>query len=239
MGRRILFVDASAGVSGDMLAAGLIDLGFPLSALRQIVRCLGWRGIRLKLKRLDRNGVRPCQLFVEGGGRLPAQPAGWVRILQKSDLPSGIRRSALRVLRVLVDAEARAHRLPRQGVHFHQLRSADSWVSILGFCAGLEYLRVEKLHCSPIPLGLSYLDHHGKRRAASGPAAKEMLTRFDTSLRRDPFEWTTPTGAALLSALASPEPAPSFKLLQVGHAAGHRIPPSGPRVMRLLWGHKI
>ena len=151
-----------------------------------------------------------------------------------------LKRSLAKVLTGLARAEARVHAGRWEQVIFHQLADVDMLISCAGFCAGLDYFRVRRLFLSPIPLGSKFQDHDGSWNFSQGPAAQLLLRRLPTIRRDDSFEWTTPTGAALLSAFGvAGSPAP-FRVVRIGSAVGGLRPPAGrPKVLRLLLGELL
>ncbi|MBI1952982.1 MAG: DUF111 family protein [Candidatus Omnitrophica bacterium] len=237
----VLFIDAASGASGDMLLAAALDLGFPERSLRRALAPLGLAGARLVRERPFLEGAAALKIRVAGprAVRAPSRAEELILRIKRSALSPRIRDPLARTLSLLARAEGFAHGVPVSRVHFHQLAGVDALVELAGLAAALDFFRVKRVHVSEIPMGRSYLDPQGRRRASAGPAACRLLRPF--SLRRLPyrFEWTTPTAAAFLAAWAAPAPAPAFRVLRIGRGAGHAAPPAGPRVLRLLLGKVI
>src|SRR5262249_60355355 len=57
------------------------------------------------------------------------------------------------VLERLAQAEAGVHGIPVDEVHFHELGAVDTLVDVVGAVTLLDELRVERLVCSPLPIG--------------------------------------------------------------------------------------
>lgn len=223
-----------------MLLAALLDLGFPMSGLRRVVRQLGLGSVKIRIEQIDRGSVRAARIAIQGDpASFPRRAVDLIRFVEESSLSPPVKRSLIRVLSVLTRAEARAHGQPLKQVHFHQLGRVDTLVNLAGLCAALNYFSIDAVYASPIPLGCRFQDPHGNWQARPGPSTQWLLRRFETVRRPEPFEWSTPTGAAFLSAFACPQPAPPFKVSRVGHAVGHGRPPAGPSVLRLLVGCPI
>ena len=253
----ILYVDASAGVSGDMLLAGMLDLGLPLQRLRHHLRRMNLGDVRIVTERVrPRASARATRLTIDPGsiGKfLPRKAGEVIRWVERSDLDPSIRKSVTHVWTVLAKAEGHVHGVPWKQVQFHQVGRPDTWVSFCGFCAGLSHFRIQSLFVSPIPVGhfhqghkagadgsaSSSRSHGGGRRFTPGPATLQLLRNFPIVHRKDRFEWTTPTGAALLSAFGSPNPPPPFKILGIGDGAGHESPSPGRGFLRVLLGQSL
>ena len=222
----ILAVDASAGVSGDMLLAGFLDLGLPLPRLQRILSDLGVSGVEVGLHRIARGRDQALQVFFRKGTSASDIPNRGFELLQwvnQSRCDASIKRDALRVLNNLLRAEGAAHGVSWKRVILHQLADLDTVVNIVGFCAGLAFFRVQAVYVSPIPVGPWHQDPHGQWKASPGPATQWLLRDLIMDQRETRFEWTTPPGAALLSTFGSHRPAPPFRLHKIGHGVGHRI----------------
>ncbi len=225
-----------------MLLGGLLDLGLPLRKLSQALRQLGLSPVRITARHIRREGVRATQVSI--GQEAPSSsnfrnPGEWTRWARRSQLSDPMKRSFRRAVMTLAHAEGKGHGVPFSQIRFHQLARADTWVSLLGFCLGLAHFRIDTVCVSPIPLGSSHLDPQGRSKAVPGPATSWLLKRFTIDRRKERFEWTTPTGAALLASFASPIPAPPLRVRGIGHAVGALRPPRGSTVLRLILGEPI
>lgn len=222
-----------------MLLAGLVDLGLPLSAVWGALQRLGLPKRALAFRRIRFNGIRAGQVWVDPKVVQPMLPREGGQILdwiEHSRLLPIPKAKLSRVMRTLACAEGRVHGLPWRKIRFHQVGGLDTWVNFLGLIQGLVHFRIAKLFVSVIPIGAYHEGHDGRRRLSPGPATLHLLAPFQTILHPEPFEWTTPTAAALLSTCASSKPAPPFWVERVGHGAGHRVAPSGQGLLRLLLG---
>ncbi len=251
----LLYVDAGAGVSGDMLLSAFLDMGLPLSRLRRTLDDLGLSRVRIRLERVRRQGIPAVRMSVLGGRRhdseitsgaasssrshIPSRAGDLIQWIQGSGCDPWVKRLMGRLLEWLGRAEAAAHRCPWRMARFHQLGQADTLVVLAGLSVGLIYFGVQGVYASPVPVGSRHQDSHGRWQARSGPATERLLRRFPTVRREELFEWTTPTGAVFLSAFATAGPAPPFEALKIGHGVGHGRPPHGPTVLRLLLARPI
>jgi len=237
----MLYIDCSAGASGDMLLAGWLGLGLPMGRLRQKLDALGLKGVRVRVRRFRREGVAVMQAVCTASPslRLPRATGELMDFIRGSQAGQSLQRPLLRVLTTLAHAEGRAHGVPWRRVTLHQIARPAALVNLAGFCVGMEYFRVKQIYVSPIPVGAAHQDHQGVWRSASGPATLHLLKGFSCEQPAGRFEWTTPTAAALLASFACRQAPPPLQVKGMAHAVGHRRPPAGPSVLRIILGEKI
>jgi hypothetical protein len=72
-----------------------------------------------------------------------------------------------------------------------------------------------------------------------GPATVELLRGWRVRLPDEDAELVTPTGAAIVAALARPGPPPDFRIAGVGYGCGDRILPDRPNVLRIMIGEPV
>jgi len=137
----------------------------------------------------------------------------------------------------LAVAEATVHGTSPDEVHFHEVGALDAIADVVGVCAGLVHLGLDRLVVSPVAVG------SGRVRVAHGsvpvpvPAVTELLRGVPSLAGPAAMESCTPTGAALLVELASEWGAqPAMVVDQVGIGAGSRDPDTHANVVRLLVG---
>src|SRR5439155_17362020 len=134
-------------------------------------------------------------------------------------------------------AEARAHGATRDEVHFHDIGAVDAIVDVTGAIIGLELLGVQAVHASALPIGGGFVDGPHGRIPVPAPGTAELLRGFpvvDTGVRA---ELLTPTGAAILTTLATRAGAmPPMTVTRVGYGAGTKDLPDTPNVLRCFVG---
>ena len=160
-------------------------------------------------------------------------------IINASDLPAAVKKNALAVFTRLADAEAKVHGTTRDQIHFHEVGAMDAIIDIVGACAGLHDLGIEKLFASPVPLGAGWTNSQHGQIPLPAPATLELLAAVKAPTRPapGPGEWVTPTGAALLAQLAT-FGQPAMTLEKIGIGAGQKNAP-WPNVARLWLGQAI
>ena len=325
---KILYIDACAGLSGDMLAGGLLDLGWPLSELKQMVELMDLHEVELEQVRMEHGGIMASRLGVnllpghhhhhDGQGhsheghehhhhgehghshdghehhhhgdhehaydghehhhhgehghsheghehhhhgdhehahdghehhhhgehghsqqghehthnrKLP----DILKLLQR--LPAQVAEPAARVFQRLAQAEAKVHGTSPDEVHFHEVGAADAIVDITAFCAGIHWLGVERIVCSPIPLGSGFVQCAHGRIPLPAPAVLNLLEGLPVKPWPEDKETVTPTGAALVSTLCRDFGAlPAMKLERTGIGCGTRVNRYAPNILRLMLG---
>jgi uncharacterized protein (TIGR00299 family) protein len=236
-----LWVDASAGIAGDMLLGALLDAGASLDAVRSAVAAVVPGEVVVRTSAVTRAGLRALKVDVESTG--DGHPhRSWARIralLGSADLPAAIRDPALAVFARLADAEGRVHGIPADDVHFHEVGSWDAIADIVGVCAALVDLGVDRVTAGPVAVG------SGRTRAAHGdlpvpvPAVLELARGWQV-LGGGEGELATPTGMALLRALADTcGPIPPMEIAAVGIGAGGRDTGGRANVVRAVVGAAV
>ena len=250
----IAYLDAFSGISGDMTVGALLQLGLPLATLRDAVATLGLADVELAAEPVVRSGITATKLRVRVHGRPPeahthahgaAHPHGhraWADIraaLAASRLPVRVRDTALAIFAALAEAEGRVHGVAAEAVEFHEVGAADAIVDVVGTALGLAHLGVEAVYAAPLPLG------GGMTRSAHGPlpvpppAVVELLRGRAVRLEDGAAELVTPTGAAIVAALAAPAPVPPLRIAAVGYGAGERELADRPNLLRIVLGEPV
>ncbi|HEY9263959.1 MAG TPA: LarC family nickel insertion protein, partial [Mycobacterium sp.] len=150
-----LWVDATAGIAGDMLLGALIDAGAALDIVESAVSAVVPGEVALRTSTVHRAGLRALKIHVQS--RTEDHPhRSWARIramLDAAELPGAVRATALATFARLADAEGRVHGVATDDVHFHEVGSWDSIADIVGVCAALAGLGVTRVTASPVAVG--------------------------------------------------------------------------------------
>ncbi|MEV4342993.1 nickel pincer cofactor biosynthesis protein LarC [Actinoplanes sp. NPDC049596] len=229
-----MWIDASAGVAGDMLLAALHDAGAGLEAIRAAVEAVVPGSVGIEMRAVTRAGLRAVKADVRPLTDDPPHRT-WRSIrelLATADLRPGVRERALAVFERLAAAEATVHGVAAEDVHFHEVGALDSIADVVGVCAALDDLNVGTVSAGEIALG------SGRVRTAHGelpvpaPAVAELARGWRVRAG-GPGELATPTGLAVIRALADTcEDLPTMTLEATGVGAGGRDTPNRPNVVR-------
>jgi uncharacterized protein (TIGR00299 family) protein len=222
-----------------MVLGALVDAGWEVGALEDVLASLGVEGWRLEAKTVERGGLHGTHLVVRTDpGRRFHDLGDMLRPIARSTLPDGVKARAEAVLRRLAEAEAQVHRVPVEAVHFHEVGELDTLIDVVGSVAGLDGLGVERVHVSPLPLGGGSVQTAHGRLPVPAPATAELLRGFPVYDNGVAAELVTPTGAAILTTLGTPARLPSMTLERIGWGAGTRELPV-PNLLRLLVGDAV
>jgi pyridinium-3,5-bisthiocarboxylic acid mononucleotide nickel chelatase len=237
---RHAWVDATAGVAGDMLLAALVDAGAPLALLQGAVDAVTPDSVRLAATLVSRAGMRATKVDVRPTVADQAHRS-WHDIqalLGQADLPVPVREQARGVFRRLAEAESRVHGVAPDEVHFHEAGGWDSIADVVAVCAALDCLRVTSMSCSAVALG------SGRVAASHGdlpvpvPAVLEMSAGWRV-LSGGEGELATPTGMALLTALSQEScDLPAMSVRTVGVGAGTADFPGRANIVRVVLGDR-
>jgi uncharacterized protein (TIGR00299 family) protein len=236
---RIAYLDCFAGVAGDMLLGAIIDSGLPIEDLRRELRSLPLEGYEIAGKQVTRAGIAATHVEVRvAPHQSPRTLAEVLEIIDSSSLPRSDREQAGSVFRRLAEAEAKVHGETAETVHLHDVGAVDAIVDVAGAIAGLRLLGVERLYSSPLVLGEGETTGPHGHLPVPAPATLELVARARAPVRASTGatgELTTPTGAAIVTTLASFE-RPEMTVERAGYGAGTRDPADWPNVTRLWTG---
>ena len=239
---KILYYDASSGISGDMNLAALVGLGVDFSYLCSELEKLNLSGeFRLEQKNVVKNGIAATKIDVV---LLKSQPharsyADIKQILANSNLSEFCKKKAIAIFHVIAQAEAKVHAVSIDEVHFHEVGAVDSIVDVVGAAICFEYLSknfgITRVVSSKIELGGGVVKcDHGYLNVPA-PAVCEILKDVPASLGRANFEMTTPTGAAILKACADEFVSEiNFKIEKVAYGAGEKNAPNFANAIRAM-----
>ncbi|MCB0131796.1 MAG: nickel pincer cofactor biosynthesis protein LarC [Caldilineaceae bacterium] len=236
---KIAYLDMPSGVSGDMLLGALIDAGWPVDALRNTVAAMNlpadsWH---VRLESVQRGALAATLVHVNVTEGDAHRHLSDIRtIIQRADLPVTVQNNAIAVFTRLAAAEAAVHGTGIEAVHFHEVGALDAIVDIVGVCAGLDALGIEQLYAGSFPLGEGWTQSAHGRIPLPAPATLKLLAAAGAATRPapGPGELVTPTGAALVCALAQFRQ-PAMHLTRIGTGAGQKEF-GWPNVLRLWLG---
>jgi uncharacterized protein (TIGR00299 family) protein len=224
--RTVAWFHCFAGIAGDMALGSLLDAGADFTEVLSLLHRLPLSGWSLRAEPVLRAGIAATRAVVETSDDVVVRThAHIVGLLEEARLPERVARRALDTFGVLAEVEGRLHRRPPEQVHFHEVGSHDTVIDVVGTAAAMEILGIDEVTASAVATGT------GTIRSAHGflpnpsPAVTRLLRGIPTWGRDLTVELTTPTGAAILAAMATSfGPLPAMRIAATGFGAGaHEI----------------
>ncbi len=262
---RIAYLDCFAGISGDMFLGALLDAGLDPKIFHETVAALNLNAT-LKVEKVDRSGISSTKVHVydidrpdegdhdhnhshshtadhpqthehnhqHGHGRSLTVIRN---LINSASLAAEVKQTSIHVFELLGTSEAKIHNVLIEKIHFHEVGAVDAIVDIVCASAGIHALAIDNWFCSPLNVGGGMVDCAHGRFPVPAPATADLLRGFPTYSAHIEKELVTPTGAAIIRALAPTfGPQPAMRVRQIGYGAGSRSPKDFPNVLRIHIG---
>jgi uncharacterized protein (TIGR00299 family) protein len=238
----IAYFDPFSGASGDMILGALIDAGLSPDRLRAELSKLSLAGYSIRVERTGQHGLTGTRVSVDVDEGQPQRDWAVIdRLIADSTLDAPVKETARSIFRALAHAEAKIHGTPPDHVHFHEVGGVDAIVDICGAAIGLALLKVERVYSAPPRLGQGVTKSQHGLIPVPAPATAELLAAANAPTlgpilgqEHVPGELLTPTGAAILTTLAT-FTRPAFTPAAVGYGFGQKEFP-WPNLCRLWIG---
>jgi uncharacterized protein (TIGR00299 family) protein len=234
------YLDAFSGLSGDMIVGAILDCGADFPEFERAIKSMPLAGYRLSTRRKVSSGISALKFDVEVTERQPERHFGEIRaLIDSSQLSATVKHRAISIFEVLAQAEAKIHDTTVDRVHFHEVGAVDSIIDIVGTAWGFDQLGVGDVLVSALPMGNGFARSQHGVIPVPAPATAELLSGFPLKIGDGAHEMVTPTGAAVVRALARPASIPlAFEVEKVGYGAGARELEDRPNVLRLMLGRE-
>ena len=238
MVQKVIYLDCFAGISGNMMLGALIDAGVPFEEFSAAIGQLAVKGYEISADVVEKCGVRAVYVNVQVTEEQPHRHlSDIVEIIDNSGFSDTVKNKSKFIFEKLAQAEAKVHGEDIEEVHFHEVGAVDAIVDVVGAVWCLEYLGIEKIYTSKLHVGGGFVECCHGTIPVPAPATAELLKGIPSYQKDIEKELVTPTGAALVSALASgygnmPE---GFVSSKISYGAGTwnlEI----PNVLRLYFG---
>jgi len=237
----MIWIDASAGASGDMLLGALVGAGVPVATLQAAVDAIAPEPVTLTVEQVTRNGFAATRCHVVVADESRHRTWRDIKVLLgRAELDEQVRALALQVFEQLAVAEATVHGSDPLDVSFHEVGALDAIADVVGTCAGFVHLGSREVVVSPVAVGSGSIQGAHGTMPVPPPAVAEMLRGVPSYAGPGASESCTPTGAALLTTLATswgPQPAMTTEVIGIG--AGGRDPETHANVLRLFVGSPV
>ncbi len=257
---RFAIIDPAAGASGDMLLGALVAAGAPRAWLQGLPARLGCSEVSVEIEDVDRCGIAAVQVTVrlpDGTHEGPSEAhshghghghahghhnaphrhvADLLGMIERAPLSAWVKDRASAAFLLLGEAEGRAHGVPAEQVALHEVGALDALVDIVGVVEGFEQLGITRIHTRPVAVGSGWVRAAHGEIPVPAPATAVLLEGLEIGPNGPVLgEATTPTGAALLRALADGPPPERWRAVSAGAwGAGGRNPEGYPNALRLI-----
>ncbi len=228
---RIIYFDPILGASGDMILSSLIDLGVDKDYLKESLKFIP--DLKIKVEKVSHSGIRAKQ--IEFITKKVVKEKDFIPLIKKSDLKDSIKNDAIKIISRIFDAEKKVH--GARHLHLHELADVDTIIDITGALIALDFLNVDKVYSRTLKAGMGLIDTVEGKMPAFNLATAQLLKDTPVEFLPIPFEFTTPTAAAILSTIAEFKDALMInKIERIGLGAGTRKIAGYPNLLRAFLG---
>jgi len=239
---KILYYDCFSGISGDMNLGAMIDLGISISFLTEELEKLNLNGWKLIAEKDQRHGITGTKVTVQitAHEHHHRHLDDIEKIIDSSKLDNKTKELSKKIFMKVAEAEALVHGIPVGKVHFHEVGAMDSIIDIVGAAICFNKLQVDEVYVSPVELGGGFVKCDHGTLPVPAPATAEIVKGMSVKTGGVDFEATTPTGAAILSALGN-----SFgrtavmNIIKTGYGVGHKENKDKPNLLRVFMGEGV
>ncbi|SMC34331.1 hypothetical protein SAMN06296952_0488 [Oscillospiraceae bacterium] len=262
-----LYLECTSGISGDMFVAALLDLGADRASLDKALKSLPVSGFEIKISDVTKSGIKACDFDVildkehenhdhdmeylhghDHGHSHDGEhhhhhhehstPSGIKHIISHADMTSSAKDIAYKILDIIASAEAKAHGIPLEEVHFHEVGAVDSIVDIVSAAVLFDSLDVDEVIVPSLTEGTGTVRCQHGILSVPVPAVVNIVkdNGLDLMISGVQGELVTPTGAAIAAAIRTSSVLPSkFTIDKIGIGAGKREyeVPSMLRIMEI------
>jgi uncharacterized protein (TIGR00299 family) protein len=236
---RLAYLDCFSGISGDMVLGALVAAGADVGEISRVIGELPLGGLSLEWEEVETHGISATRVRVRADPQAVIRTYASIRgLLDEAPLPTGVKGTAQRILGRLAQADARTRSKDLEFVTFNEYGDVEVVAEAVGSAVALDLLGIERVFASPVPTGLGMARTDHGMMPIPAPVVMELLRNVPTYSRGIPVELVTPTGAAILAAVAEGYgEMPMMRADRVGYGAGH-LRPDFPNVLRVVIGQE-
>ncbi len=239
--QKIAYLDCHSGISGSMLLAALLDAGFSLDTLHQVLEASPLHGYQLQYDTFLEKGMRgSCFSILLEKQKQPAHSlSDIIALFQIFAISPHACDTAVTIFQRLAEAEATVQGIDVEAVRFEAADVVKTIITLVGAALGMGELGITQFYVSALPLTNGHVQTSRGLLPVPVPVTLELLRRVGASWKPCAIEeeLVTPTGAAILASLARFE-TPAMAIERVGYGFGrHRLP--WPNCVRLCLGKAL
>lgn len=233
----LAYFDCFSGVAGDMIIGALLDAGLPFGDLKGEIEKIGLSGYEISARKVAKNNIEGTKFSVEIQAKQAERTVRQItKIIKSSRLDPATKEKSIRIFNRLAEAEAIAHGESIDKVHFHEVGTVDAIIDICGAVVSLKMLGIEKVYSSSLPLGKGSITTSHGQMPVPAPATATLVKGVPVRITNIDWELTTPTGAAILTTLASFSDPGEFVARHTGYGAGTKYLSGLPNFLRVMIG---
>ena len=249
---RALYLDCSSGISGDMFVAAMLDLGANKEVLFKALNSIFIEGYEIKISRVHKSGLEASDFLVvldeknenhdhnmeylHGQENHPINKLVHMEykrrsieeiegIIDRADMTKSAKKLAIKIFDILSVAQAKAHGVLMEQVHFYEVGTVDSIVDIVAAAVCFDELGISKTIIPSISDGTGTIRcRHGLLKIPV-PAVRNIDEIYQLNLQITTVEGelVTPTGAAIAAAIRTEKELPMrYSIIDIGLGAGKR-----------------
>lgn len=236
--KRMLYLEGASGISGDMTVAALLDLGASQEKLEAVLESLRLEGYDCVVSRKSSYGLDGVDFDVrlhdhdhdhDGAGHHHHHEhrnlSDVYEVIDRGVMTDGARALAKRIFLIVAEAEAAAHGVPLEQVHFHEVGAIDSIVDVVSAAVLVDDLGIEECVVDGLTEGRGFVRCQHGELPVPVPAVLNVARAFSIPLRRADVqgEMVTPTGIGIAAALRTRDSLPGkYRVEGVGVGLGKR-----------------
>ncbi len=234
---KVAIFDPFNGAAGDMIISTLLQSALSRSDLDEVVNSFDLN-IDFEIVDVVVRGIKAKKLTVVEKGAKERSYREVVDLIEKAEIDEGVKSDALKIFKILAEAEGKVHGKNFEDAVFHEVGSDDAIFDIV--CSAMGFRRLAEMGYSfysmPVLTGRGFVEFSHGKYPVPAPAVMEILRNSRLKAVFDgEGELLTPTGAAILSYYCKNFPTMPVKVESVYYGAGSRETVV-PNLLRLILG---
>lgn len=236
---KYLYFDGACGISGDMTIASLLDLGAGREKLDRAIQSLNLDDFHYHIERKSSYSISGLDFDVHLHHHdLPHEESygehhhhehrhlsDVYAVIDRADMSEKAKNLAKKIFKIMAEAEAQAHGVPVEEVHFHEVGALDSIADVIGASVLLDDLNIEKVVLRFLCEGTGTVQCQHGALPVPVPAVLNIAEKYQIPLKitDNTGEMVTPTGIAIMAALQPEYELPiTYTVLKSGIGLGKR-----------------
>ena len=231
------YFDCFSGICGDMILGALFDLGLSEDFFKSELFKLDVSEYSITVRSIEKNHIACKDIVIEVTDDQPSRSYNDITcLINESKLNDIVKKTSNDIFLNLAKAEGKIHNIPYENVHFHEVGAVDSIIDIVGAVIGIKKLGINKIICSPLPLGKGFVQCAHGLIPIPAPATVELLQNIPVYQTDRMQELVTPTGAGIITTLADDfKDMPPMNIHKIGYGSG-KTKSKYPPLLRVFIG---